>query len=92
MQLSPEERETIILTSDAEKTWDVYTCQKKIMTKLQKIGVEPYDTQYDEEGNIISARYTVDFSQISFRKKTELTEEQKEKRRQIMLQNLQSRN
>lgn len=92
MQLLPEERETVILTSDNEKTWSVYTCQKKIMRKLEKIGAMAYDVQYDEEGNIISARFEVDYSQISFRKKIELTEEQKEKRRQVMLNNLQNRN
>lgn len=92
MQLLPEERETVILTSDNEKSWSVYTCQKKIMRKLEKIGAIAYDVQYDEEGGMVSARYKVDFNQISFRKKIELTEEQKEKRRQVMLQNLQNRN
>lgn len=92
MQLLAEERETIINLSDVDDQWEVYTCQKRIMTKLKKIGVEPYKIEFNKDGSILSAKYKVDYAQISFRKKIQLTEEQKEKRRQTMLNNLQNQN
>ena len=77
----PEERETIINLSDADKQWEVFTMQKKIIHKLEKIGAKPYKEEKDEDGNIISASYKLEYSQISFRKKGEkriLTDEQRQ--------------
>ena len=78
IQLTAYERETIILTNDEDKHWDIYTCQGKIMTKLKKIGAEPYDVVKDEEGRVIEARYRLDYKQVSFRKLIELSSERKE--------------
>lgn len=79
--LIPEERETIINLSDADKQWEVFTMQKKIIHKLEKIGAKPYKVEKNDEGNIISASYKLEYSQISFRKKGEkriLTDEQRQ--------------
>jgi len=82
INLEPFERETVILTSDGDKTYDLYTCQQKIMNKMKKIGVEPYKIQKDSEDNIISCTYKLGYKQISFRKiADEPTEEQAEQRR-----------
>lgn len=75
------ERETIILTSDGEKTYELYTCQQKIMNKMKKIGVKPFKIQKDDEGNIIACTYKLEYKQISFRKIVETSDETKEQRR-----------
>lgn len=78
----PEERETIITLDDADsKIWNVFTMQRKIIHKLDKIGAKPYKVEKDSEDNIISAEYKLNYNQISFRKiseKRELTEEQRQ--------------
>lgn len=78
---TPEEKETIINLSDADKQWEVFTMQKKIIHKLDKLGAKPYKVEKDDEDNIISASYKLDYSQVSFRKKGEkriLTDEQRQ--------------
>lgn len=37
MRLLPEERETIILRSDADKTADVYTYDRKLISRLREL-------------------------------------------------------
>ena len=37
MRLLPEERETIILRSDADKTADVYTHDRKLISRLREL-------------------------------------------------------
>lgn len=69
-------------------TWNVFTRQGKVMRKLDKIGVKPYKTIKDEDGRVIEAEYEVDFKQINFRKKIELTEEQRQTRAEIARKNL----
>lgn len=48
------------------------------MTKLKKIGAEPYETKVDENGRVYEARYRLKFSQVSFRRFVERTKEQKQ--------------
>lgn len=88
MAYEKEERETHITTDDAMTTWNVFTRQGKIMRRLKKIGVEPCKVVKDEDGRIIEAEYEVDFKQINFRKKIELTEEQRQARVEIAKRNL----
>ena len=90
MNFTAEERETIITTDETMSTWNIYTRSKKVMNKLKKINAIPYDTKLDEEGNIEEAQYALDYSQVSFRKKIILTEEQRQKKRETMLRNLNS--
>lgn len=84
MNFLAEERETIILSNDSSKVWEVYTMQQKIMNKMKSIGVEPTKTEKDNEGNIISCTYIIPYKQISFRKIIELTEEQKQAKSERM--------
>ncbi|MWV44879.1 hypothetical protein GRF59_14755 [Paenibacillus sp. HJL G12] len=71
-----EERETLIRSDDDCKTWTVYTMQPTIITKLRKVGAEPY--KVGAEGG----HYYKDlkFNQVSFRsgKEREMTEEQRQ--------------
>ncbi len=83
---SKEERETIILSNDEDRFWDVYSRQTRIFNKMSKLGVEPYKTEM-EDGVMIAAYYKLDLNQVSFRKKVVLTEEQREKRKLNMLNN-----
>jgi hypothetical protein len=73
---SAEERETHITTSDDGRTWKVYTLMPTVITKLSKVGVEPY--LVDPDG----AHWYKDlkFNQVSFRsgKEREMSEEQKQ--------------
>ncbi|HDK7195030.1 TPA: hypothetical protein PTV74_003337 [Clostridium botulinum] len=87
MSLEAVERQTIIDTDDSVGYWTIYTCQGKIMTKIEKLGVEPYQVEKDKEGNIAAKYYKLDFKQVSFRKLIKLSEEEREKRKQTMLQN-----
>ena len=81
---SPEEKETVILSSDADNQWDIYNMQKKIINKMTRLNIQPYKTDLDEEGNIIAAYYKIPFSQLSFRKSMQLSDDQKEKKRVIL--------
>jgi len=88
-----EERETIITTDDSLDEWDICTRQGKIMTKLKRIGVEPYKVLKDVKvDRVVEAYYKVAYSQISFRKLIQLTEEQLERRREVAINNMKNRN
>ena len=80
------ERETILQIDDESKQWEVYTRQSTMMTKLNKI-VKPYKT-IKEDGRVIEAYYRLEPKQVSFRKIIEMTEEQRQKKRETMLNNL----
>ncbi|MFE6075679.1 hypothetical protein ACFVQB_14500 [Paenibacillus sp. NPDC057886] len=66
----------MITSNDETKLWDVFTLQQTIITKLRKVGAEPY--KVDSDG----AHYYKDlkFSQVSFRsgKERVMSEEQRQ--------------
>lgn len=72
-----EERETCIHCSDETKTWDIYTRQATVITKLKRAGIEPY--KISEDG---SCWYKdIPFNRISFRSESKgrnLTDEQRQ--------------
>lgn len=75
------ERETIIQTDDLSDTWNIYTRQRKLITKLSKQGYEP--VKVEMEGDvIISAEFELPVSRISFRnanaKGRQMTDEQRQ--------------
>ncbi len=85
ISLSAFERETTCICNDEINQWEVYTCQPKIMTKLNKVA-EPIWTHV-EDGRIVAARYLLDYGQVSFRNKSKpnnriMSEEHKEKLRE----------
>jgi len=63
--LSAPERETVILTSDADETWTLSTHQRKVITRLKNAGWEPVeDLNYKGQPGY---RFTVPFSALSIR-------------------------
>lgn len=71
-----EERETVIRSDDECKSWTVYTLQQKVITKLRKVGAEPYKVDPDGGHHYKDLK----FNQVSFRsgKERVMTEEQRQ--------------
>ena len=80
MELSKFERETLISTNDELDYYTIYSCQKKMWNRLERMNIEPYKIDKDSDGEIIAKYYRVplNYVKISISKKRELTEEQKE--------------
>lgn len=87
MNLLPIEKETIITTSDEDKSkWHIYTRQKKIIDKLIKQGREAFNVKYNENGDIYSAEFEIEYDVLNFRNKKKIyTEEEKQAMRERML-------
>ena len=66
-KLSPEERETIILYSDASKECTVYTCSKPLITKLNKLCLNNPTFWNKQSSDSASCTYKTIKSLISFR-------------------------
>jgi hypothetical protein len=75
LSYSSSERETVIRSDDESKIWRIGTFQKRVISKLERIGVKPIEITKDGEHI-----YEIDFEQVSFRKKIKLSEEQKRAR------------
>lgn len=71
----PCEKETHITTDEESRTWNIYTLQTRIVTKLKKLGIEPYKTSPDGEFWFKD----IPFNQVSFRGKSTriMSDEQK---------------
>lgn len=88
MNLTRAERETIILYNEEEQTAEVYTCNeamKRKLTKLHEDGTEGIAFVRSDE---YSVTYTVPkkWVKVSPPKKMNLTDEQREARKQRMKQ------
>jgi len=83
-----EERETIFQTDDMMKTWNVYTRQRKVITKLLKLTefVE-LDRLVGENGNIIELTGVIPFKNISIRNNRVYNEKQKQELRDRLNKN-----
>jgi uncharacterized protein with gpF-like domain len=79
MALSSIERETIIVTNDEEKYWEVCTSQTKIINKLEKLGIKAYK-QDTMDGEVVTKYFKVPLVNIKIGKKREvnLSEEQRQ--------------
>ena len=63
--LTPPERETVILTSDADGTWTLSTHQRKVLTRLKNAGWEPVeDLSY---GRQPGRRFELPFGAVTIR-------------------------
>lgn len=62
-----EERESIIISSDVDDCWGVYTRQRKIINKLQKLGYKPFNVEL-QDGKIVACEFTLDLGKITFKK------------------------
>ena len=81
LQLTSEERETIILFNDASKSCTVYTCSRPVMTKLDKLCISNPKAWKLIEKDKESKTYSTTKNLISFRSekvKKILTDEQRE--------------
>jgi hypothetical protein len=78
-----EERETIVTADDLDTSWRVYTRQRKIITKLQKLGYQPLKTKF-EDGRIIEATFELPSRGVFFRcqqiKKRVVSDAERQKR------------
>lgn len=85
--LLPEERETHLVITDADKdTWYLETSRKKDIKMLQKLGLEPYSTE-TINGEVVSAKFKIPFAQVLIRKerkKVEYSEKRRAKLREHM--------
>ncbi len=78
MNLSKYERETVITFNDEENTASVYTCNKSLMKKLDKICGENHSFRMRDSNNC-SATYILPKRQISIRAPRVMSEETKSK-------------
>lgn len=75
MSYSAYERETVMRCDDESKIWRIGTFQKTVISKIEKTGAKPIEITKD--GEYI---YELDFDQVSFRKKMNLSDEQRKAR------------
>lgn len=84
IQLEPIERETVIVFNDEEEFATIYTSQKPMMTKLDKLCKNNSDTYKLVREDEVSKTYECPKELIGFRsprEKKELSEEQREELR-----------
>jgi len=74
------ERETVITFNDDESKATVYSCQRPIWTKMEKLGVEPTKT-FRQGGLPIAYQYEVPKRWIKISKTRVVSEEHREKAR-----------
>ena len=86
----PYEKETIINTNDEDKTWSVYTRQKKVMNLLKKKGYVPTRVEL-EDGVVISEEYVIDLSKITFKKAISNISDEERKRRSDNMKKLKNK-
>jgi hypothetical protein len=68
IRLTPAERETVMQVDEETMEWNIWTCQRRVMTRLNNAGWEPHDL-YEDDGRILSAEYKIPFNAISIRSK-----------------------
>lgn len=91
---TPEEKETIIRTDDSLACWLAYTASSKMMKKFEESNWECVRTDYHQDGSVAAKTYTAPFGRIGIykkRAKQNLTDEQREERRQRALHMLEAK-
>jgi hypothetical protein len=77
--LAAPERETIILGNDADDFWEIYSCQRSVITRLKKSGATLIEE--GKHGKTAWAKFTAPRGLLAFRSKPgakrALTSEQK---------------
>ena len=68
-RLNKYERETILLTSEGDDTWDIYTFNTDLKTRLRKFAVQHPDLCKLKEENkeLGNVSYTIQKSRVSIR-------------------------
>lgn len=90
----PYERETIINTNDTMDCWEIYTRQRKIISKLTKQGYDSVTVEMEDD-KVVCAEFVISLSKISFRnaitKERVMSEEDKMKAAERMRNNRKNR-
>lgn len=63
----PDERESHISTSDVDNEWVVFTRQKKMISKLIKLGYTPVNVEMEDD-KIVGCEFHLDLNKITFKK------------------------
>ena len=80
------EMETIIKYNSGEQTATVYTRDKAVMRKLDKLVADFPDTYKLIEQTSIDKTYSMPKSHVSYRKPRNISEEKREQARRMMLE------
>lgn len=83
MSLSKYETETVIQFNDERDTANVYTCHKRIMTAIEKRGIQP-ECEYKNCGRVVAKSYEVPKNWIKINPPRRVSEEQRQKLSQRM--------
>ena len=85
MKLSRYEQETIVNYNAGEQTAALYTRDKAVMRKLDALVADFPDTYTLIRQDEVSKTYSFPKSYVSYRKPRKLSEEQRERARQMMI-------
>ena len=85
MKLSRYEQETIVNYNAGEKTATLYTRDKAVMRKLDTLVADFPDTYKLTEQDEVSKTYSFPKSHVSYRKPRTVSTEQRERARQMMI-------
>ena len=88
-KLTKEEKETILLTSEAEDTWSVYTCNSVLKNRLKKYADKHPELCWlkTEDKEFGSVTYTVSKARVSIRFLEPLSEARKRAARENAIRN-----
>lgn len=80
ISLSPVERETVFQIDEESLEWNIYTCQRRMMTKLNNAGWKPYWTD-EEDDKLLAAKYKLPFNAITIRSQNALNKKKRSGRK-----------
>ncbi len=86
MKLSRYEQETVVNYNAGEQTATVYTRDKAVMRKLDTLAADFPDTYSLIGQDEVSKTYSFPKSYVSYRKPRAISKEQKERARQMMIE------
>lgn len=68
MELLPIERETIITTSDDDKSkWHIYSRQIELINYLTEEGRNPFNVKRSKNGEVYSAEFEIEYDSLYFK-------------------------
>ena len=71
------ERETILQFDDESGQWEVYTCHKRIINKIEKNGIQPHKIDI-VDGVEVAKYYTLPKKWVKVSPPRQMTDEQKQ--------------
>jgi len=79
-----EEKETIINWTDADDFAVVYSCHRRIWTRLEKLGIKPVRVSKSRNGRVDGKEYHVPKKWIKISRPRRMSEEQKLRSKELM--------